>query len=191
VCVERDFAFKKFLHLNVKVFKKIFVIVFLFTLISSSFNYIVFRVYIKTQKKEFRKSLAIENSNLLRTYQVNEHELFVSCRGFEWVDNNKEIIISGKYFDVLSIENTNGIAHITLVEDDKESNLFDRFFSSQKKNQDLLITFLKLMNTLDAPPQILCVPANFSINVPYCFKQLILGVRAGYVLEEIKPPCFV
>ena len=52
---------------------------------------------------------------------MNEEDLFVSKGSLKWKEKNKELVINGVYYEVLSVKLDRGIATIIIVEDAAET----------------------------------------------------------------------
>lgn len=162
----------------------------LLTTIFFSFSFLFFRAYIKSQKAGFRKELGALNASVFKTLEIEQSQLYKNGKGLEWEDGNNELVIDGKYHDVISVSAVGTRALIKFVSDEKESALFDNFFSKQKEGRDVVISFLKMFCginngfalTIENKPELL--PDNLS------FRSVFFQLDDFYSLL-IKPPCLI
>ena len=167
-------------------------IVFLFILISIvlvTVRFSVLQLTIKFQKKTFRHSTLIHNKKKQKVFIISMQSLFVDNNEIEWKENNKEIVVNGKYHEVIEIKKDKNFYQVFAIEDNEENKLFYQFFISENLNKKLVNCFL-LIYSFNAIENCL----NFSIK--NCFKELNNSIyyllKFGTEFENLlfKPPVF-
>ncbi|MGE0567996.1 MAG: hypothetical protein AB7O73_08600 [Bacteroidia bacterium] len=167
--------------------KYLFVGFFILLLAFSIGKYSLFTSYLHFKKIEFRQ-LTISNNTSKKTLTIPLENLFVNESGFEWENNNKELVIDGIYHEVLSITKFDNKAHITIIEDKAENELFHRFFASSQTAKSSLYHFAGwiLFGYLESHPLQFSefIPAEINIHL----KKLTCSLSTGFTQNFIKPP---
>lgn len=110
------------------------VIFFTLIILVIGLRYSLFVSFIQLKKADFRQELLIKNvSNLIRI-EMDRKQLFKDTKTISWKDENKELVLNGKFHEVVSIKDSCGLAIVTLIEDEQENHLFSHFFSLQNKD---------------------------------------------------------
>ncbi|MCE3229143.1 MAG: hypothetical protein K0S32_3694 [Bacteroidetes bacterium] len=109
------------------------------------FNYSFFRAYIKFNKAGFRKELLVSSAASVEKLSMAFTDLYQDKNGIEWHENNKEISILGKFYEVIRVEKGTVNATIFIIKDDKENELFSSFFSKKIKNNYFIFHLAKLV----------------------------------------------
>jgi hypothetical protein len=122
-------------------------------------RFAVLRSVVKVQKKQFRQTALMQQKNELKQLAFLPEDLYKDAKGLEWKENNKEIVLDGKYHEVISIEKKNGSYIVSIIEDRKENELFRNFFEKTDKNGHLADCIL------------LVVGMNFTASPQFEFKQ--------------------
>lgn len=107
--------------------------------------------YLELKKEDFRSQIlktALKNSNV-EQLSILKCDLFKNKNGLEWLENNKEILIEGNYYEVLKLEEKENIIIISLINDKKENKLFSVFFEKNFYHNHLLELILKLHSGLN------------------------------------------
>lgn len=151
-----------------------------------AFNYLGFKTYLKSQKKIFRQQLITASSHLVEQKKVSKDCLFKNANGIEWHENNKEISINGTFYEVLKVEEVNDSAIIYVIKDEKENALFAGYFEKQNKNNDFIISMIKILFGLNHyNPDMIASGNNSTVNYP---RFNIAEFFSVYPSEIIKPP---
>ncbi|MGZ4042982.1 MAG: hypothetical protein ACXVO9_07260 [Bacteroidia bacterium] len=169
--------------------RQIFPILLLIAFSAVIFNYLFFTGFIKIQKQDLRalsfKDLKIE------TIKISANDLYKSKNGVEWHENNSELSVDGNYFEVVEVTSIGADIIIKVVKDEKENKLFGSFFTSQKKNSDILFNLVKLFFNLNLN----AVPVQSPLNVVTSVASKIsifsdIWSDPNYYFKKIKPPQF-
>ncbi len=117
-------------------------------------RFTVLRSVVKVQKKQFRKTVLLQQINELKQITVSADDLYKDTKLIEWKENNKEVVINGKYHEVISVEKKDGCYIVSIIEDSKENELFKNFFEKTDKNGHLAdcITLVLGMNFVTSQP---------------------------------------
>src|ERR1044071_7568784 len=76
---------------------------FILLLLAVTFKFILFTAYIQSHKSNFRSETFRQASGKpLAEYLLPIDKLFKDVNGVEWNDNNREIKIHGKFYEVIS-----------------------------------------------------------------------------------------
>ncbi len=122
---------------------------FIVLLLILCLRFVIFETYISTHKQRFRIEALQRNEKAVKTLAVPLHELYKDFGGIEWKDQNRELVVNGKYHEVLHVEKRGQDALVFIIEDTEEDLLFAEFFSEnddQKNNFNLLTAFLFGLN---------------------------------------------
>ncbi|HQQ94127.1 MAG TPA: hypothetical protein PLQ93_06200 [Bacteroidia bacterium] len=115
----------------------------LILLVNSMF--ILFNQYVSIQKKQFRQESLISGQDHCQEILLNEGDLYRDKPGFEWKEHNRELLIDGKYFEVLKVEHVASGVIVLLIPDVQENLLFASYFQKQKqRNNHLLFSLISL-----------------------------------------------
>lgn len=173
-----------------KLAKKLSPFVILLIIGVITFRFLFFISYIKVQKHNFRDQLIKESKNEVFEVKLAESELFIDKPGFDWKENNKELVIDGVYHEVIAVKKNNGKAIVFLIEDKAENTLFKKFFSANKgihKDFADLIKLLLNLTYLDNNNALALIKVEISdrLNVTD-----LLFEDFKFYLKQIKPPRF-
>ncbi|MCC6369985.1 MAG: hypothetical protein IT236_03150, partial [Bacteroidia bacterium] len=97
------------------------------------FNFLIFSSFISINKSNFREEAIRKHNSGLIQLPMAKLQLYKNAPGIEWKDENKELVIMGQYYEVLSITTTKSGVLVTLIADTEESGLFKKYFSYAKK----------------------------------------------------------
>lgn len=132
--------------------KKLFAILSLTcVLVFSLGSFFIYKVYLRSYKKEFRSFINSQNQDQLITYSVPKNELYISSENMTWEDDNKEVIIHGKLFDVVKTMNLHDQVILSLLPDVRELQLkkeFAELYNDSTKNSSPFMNLLKQMLSL-------------------------------------------
>lgn len=150
-------------------------------------RFAVLHSVVKIQKKQFRHTALMQQKSEWITLTFNSEELYKDTKGVEWKENNKEIVINGKYHEVVSIEKKNGKYCVNIIDDRKENELFRDFFDKIEKKGQLTdcILYVLAMNFIVSDPVGLEQPTGTEIN-----HVTILTLKNGieFSARTEKPP---
>lgn len=133
--------------------KKITIIVTLSVICFLSLgSFLLYKGYLKAYKSDFKAYINLNKQHLpLVKYSILKSELYVNTNLIQWEDENKEIVIEGKLYDIISKTSTNNTIVLDLLEDTKEyelkkefANSFDVEHSKSNSPIKLLKQFLSL-----------------------------------------------
>lgn len=128
-----------------------------------------------------------DNVNTLTFYLSNDH-LFKNKGGFEWKDENKEVVYQGKYYEILEIKQLSDCFVLKVQEDIFENKLISRF-TLLFQNSNQICSFLKNFfhfSVYDSPvlrPQFVKIHSNLWYPV-----VKLLTWKNKYVFSAFKPP---
>jgi hypothetical protein len=118
---------------------------FILLLLAISLRFLLFSLYIYNKKSQFRTEALKTLGKEMVPYTIDASELYHDKPGIEWKDDNKEVVICGVFYEVVSISLHDNIAEIRLVEDKKENELFGRFLLSGNENREQLSELGKIV----------------------------------------------
>lgn len=112
--------------------KKITIIVTLSVICFLSLgSFLLYKGYLKAYKSDFKAYINLNKQHLpLVKYSILKSELYVNTNLIQWEDENKEIVIEGKLYDIISKTSTNNTIVLDLLEDTKEYELKKEFANS-------------------------------------------------------------
>lgn len=122
-----------------------FLLIFIICLISIRFLFFI--GYVQFQKSNLRAQLLNDKNAEIIKLTFTENDIYQDQNGFEWKENNKELVIAGNYFEVLKTEKLNGKIIVSVLADKEEDELIKKFFDNKKTDTDfanLIKDFLNL-----------------------------------------------
>lgn len=126
--------------------------------------------YMQFQKEGFRKQLLLEASQKFTVLTVPLNELFKNKAGVEWKDKNKELVLNGHFYEIITYKVKNDVAEINLLADEAETNLFNSYFAQHHTNKNsnwqLLLALLSINLIEQSSDQLL--NARQAENLKYC-----------------------
>lgn len=154
------------------------------------FNYLIFTAFICFKKSDFRNELLKSNITFkeIKQISVQEEDLFKNKNGIEWKEQNKEILLNGNFYEIIKIESNSNKKIITIVEDNKENELFASFFSHHSNNHIFFYNLLKISFGLD---ELHNFDYNFNQTVSRIFTSSIYidkFIQSDFLESLIKPP---
>jgi hypothetical protein len=153
-----------------------------------AFRFVFFISYVRSQKTEFRRTVIANGLHHLKRIEFPAAELYKNKNGFEWKENNRELVIDGKYFEVISVINTDNLSVVLVIEDSEENELFKKYLTLNKtiqgKYKHLTILFLdfSFIGTYDS----IHFPSIEQNLNQQCANRYLLA--QGKYREMIKPP---
>jgi hypothetical protein len=170
--------------------KKMMAISVLLLLLVLSLSHFIFVRYVKTQKHHFRSQVLKMGVNDVFAYTLIESDLYKDSNGIEWKDEGKELVVNGKYHEIIQISCKNGIATLLLVPDELENKLFSTYFNLRNANPNSLPgTLLHFMGLLFFHG----IQAEFNslkMQMVLFFKGEPPFTLSSYSEKIIKPPMF-
>lgn len=130
----------------------------------------------KIQQKQFKNWLFINHADLItQTYKINKTKLFVNNDIMTWQDENQEIIINGRLFDIVKINKNKDEVILTLFADELEeerlnnlASLFDEDYPLNKKKLQQMVKLVLSLQFQELNHQ----KINFKKQFAY-FKQML------------------
>ena len=173
--------------LSLKILKPILAYLFLATILFTTTPYTVFTALIKLQKGEFRERAISLGSSKSRQIIFSAADLFKDTKKLEWRESNKEILLEGRYYEVVSIQKHGDVYIANITEDLWENDLFELFFNELMENDDLNDFVEMLVQDYE-------LPAEQGLNTPFTgaikhFTQYIEKEMPSLFFRIIKPPC--
>ena len=120
-----------------------FALIALITLIA--FRYLFFLSYLRQQKSEFRAELIRDKHNEVTVLKISLEELFRDKINFEWKNHNKELVIEGKYHEVIKVEKLEKYALVYVIEDQAENDLMSHYFKLDKSKHNQSADLIKIL----------------------------------------------
>lgn len=111
----------------------------------------VFKLFQNSQKANFRAYVS-QNLNQLEQINISPFQLFSDSKNMEWLDENKEIMINGILYDIISIKNSGKTVSLFVINDTKEKALMENYSkvvnsketNSNSSKSNILKSFLSL-----------------------------------------------
>jgi hypothetical protein len=153
-----------------------------------TFRFMFFMSFIRSQKSEFRHQLVKTNNSQITEIEFENSELYADGNGFEWKENNTELIINGVYHEVLGVKKINNRSKVSVIPDTAENALFQTYFGVHKAQQ---FNFEHLVKLLLSITYLNC---NFKLEIKtYLIKKAVanftvLFSKNNFTLNLIKPP---
>lgn len=107
-------------------------------LVFSCGSFFIYKIYLRSYKKEFRSFVNIQKQDKLESYTIPLNQLYVSSAVLKWEDENKEVIIEGKLYDVIAL----------VIQNDQVILSLFRISKSFNSNKSLLISSMILLRIL-------------------------------------------
>ncbi|PBQ34738.1 hypothetical protein CNR22_24165 [Sphingobacteriaceae bacterium] len=123
-----------------------FFLIMVFFLITGRF--LVFMGFLESQKPAFRNYIILNQLSKTVSIKLASEDLFKDKNGLYWQDDNKELVKSGSYFEIVCIKLIKDSAVVFILEDANETRLFQKFFCLTTTNTSLLVEFIKLLSNL-------------------------------------------
>jgi hypothetical protein len=111
-------------------------------------RHVFFISYMKTQKTMFRVANFKNNLSQTKTIEMGIDDLFKDKNGLVWKEHHKELVVDGKYHEVVFIQKKNNKALVFIIEDAEENHLFETFFSLQKSKTIFFVDLIKILGQL-------------------------------------------
>jgi len=168
------------------VCKRIIPFFLLAVLLFGGLRYAIFSSYLRYQKNEFRTNTLLYHQNRLFVLEINKEKLYIDLPGQEWKKNNKELVISGIYHEVLKVEIFENSANVFIIPDEAETRFFENWFKDDKESPTNIAGLLHyIVYSPEQPlkvfnPQHQNTRSYFSSKTHYSFL---------YMKRLFKPPC--
>lgn len=89
-------------------------------------NYFIYKQVTKAHKKEFKAFIRSKYAKK-QTVKIYPSELYSNNSRITWLDHNKEILLDGVMYDIISHTNDGVQVALTVVEDSQEKELMHRY----------------------------------------------------------------
>ncbi|MBA2611939.1 MAG: hypothetical protein H0U95_08215 [Bacteroidetes bacterium] len=156
-----------------------------------TFRFVFFISYIQVQKSGFREELIMNNTQQLSEIKFTAADIYISKNGFEWKEKNKELLINGKYHEVISVTKVNDHFVVKIIADKTENKLFEKFFALNKNAQKGYVDLVKLLLSFnylnDIPLNTVAIFCVGNIKKPHA---VFAFTSTYFLLKQIKPPQF-
>ena len=178
--------------------KKI-VILFSFILITvlSAGTFIIYYSYLSSYQNNYQSYVKKEYKHLNTTkILINPSQLYANTKTIIWEDKNKEVIIDGILYDIISIISNNSKIELTVISDTQEQEIKKQFASSYDLNSTkssnspikLLKQFLafKFLNNSN-------YSFNFQSNQYYSsiYTNYLFSIKSIFISKNTPPPNFL
>jgi hypothetical protein len=171
----------------VKAAKQIFPFFLLAIVILITARFAVFSGYLHSQKIELRKTSLVQQNLKVKKIIFSKEDLFEDRAEYEWKEHNKELVISGSYHEVLSVQKIGESFVVSVIEDKTENELLKGFFEKNTSAQETANNLLYVLQMQYPAPNKLTLkvpPINF-----YSFQQLSKpALCLGFSSSPFLPP---
>lgn len=161
-------------------------------LVFSCGSYFIYKIYLKSYKKEFRSFVNIQKQDKLESYTIPISQLYISSNVLKWEDENKEVIVDGKLYDVISLIIENDQVILALLPDFKELQLkqeFANLFNDSAKNSSPFLNLLKQMLNLKFVSNSFSFLSSDSMN-EVVFTDFLFNLPEVSLKSPFIPPSF-
>lgn len=162
-------------------------LVLLATILLIAGRHAFFMSYMKSQKTLFRAANFKNNLKQTKTVEIALADLFKDKNGLVWKEHRKELVIEGKYHEVVFIQKKKNKVLVFIIEDEKENQLFETFFSLHKSKTNFFVDLIKILGQLTFLKQ---TTDQLHFTVSY-FKKTVqnpLLILKNFQTQLIKPP---
>lgn len=171
-----------------KAARIIFPVFFIFIIGLIGMKFVLFTSYLQFQKVEFRRSVLSKSMQKTKVLYFASNEIYKDTQAIEWKDDNKELLISGKYYEVLAVMKQTALYKVIVIEDIEEDELilsYDQFSEGAGNKFNEYWSVLFCMNFIAA--DVLNISAEyFDINCQFFEKHDLYA--SSYCLDLNKPP---
>ncbi len=172
-----------------KVLKKLVPAIFLLIIGLIAFRFLCFTAYLEFQKADFRTQLINSKEAHVLQLKFKAGDIFNDKDGYEWKENNNELVINGNYYEVVSVTKVKDTYTVKIISDAAEDTLFQTYFSLNNDVNKGYTDLIKLLLDLN------CIDENYydllnhdltrSHSKIYASIQFI---ESSHFLKQIKPP---
>ncbi len=174
-----------------KLLKKLLPYSLLLIISLTAFRFIFFISFVQSQKTNFREDVLHKNQNLVSEIKFLNTDAFVNKNGYEWHENNKELVVNGFYYEVISVIKLKNSVLVKVIADKNENDLFKNFYSLNNNTKQgcihlvkMLLSFVYVCNSTI----IQIAPSVFNLSTKAQSNTQFLDFY--YFLKQIKPPQF-
>jgi len=173
---------------KIEFLKRSFATFFLLVFTVIAFKFLFFTSFIKSQKRDFRKQLIEHSSEKIFDIKIALKDLLIDKPGFDWKEKGKELVINGVYHEVIKIRKDKEHVIVSLIEDSKENEMFNRYFCLNKDMQNDYSELMELLLDFD------CIDQRTTYSIQMFFvknETSLLDVtfsESDFLKEIIKPP---
>ncbi|MEO6305533.1 MAG: hypothetical protein ABIP51_20385 [Bacteroidia bacterium] len=163
----------------------------LLTISIVAFRFLFFISYIQSQKSDFRKQLIFDETKQVVELTFSSEDIFIDKNGFEWKENNNELVINGAYYEVISVVMGKNEVVVKIIADEAEDDLFQHYFCLNKESKNGYLELIKLLlnfTYIHNDHSSFSIPNIATIRSTIHSKVQFLDQH--YFLKQIKPPQF-
>ena len=174
-----------------KLLKKLLPYSLLLIISLTAFRFIFFISFVQSQKTNFREVVLHKNQNLVSEIKFLNTDAFVNKNGYEWHENNKELVVNGFYYEVISIIKLKNSVLVKVIADKNENDLFKNYYSLNNNTKQGYVNLVKMLLSFvyvcnNNTTQI--TPSFFNLSPKTQYNTQFLDFY--YFLKQIKPPQF-
>lgn len=171
-------------------------IIFTFILITifSIGSFFVYTCYLSSYQNAYQAYAKSKKNNLLTSQiLINPAQLYTNSKTISWEDDNKEVVINGVLYDVVSVKLQKGEVVLTVLSDKQEQEIKNQFastydVSSSKSSNSpikLLKQFLafKFVNNTATLGDFILNTNEINSNTKYTF-----CITSVFLSQETPPP---
>jgi hypothetical protein len=149
-------------------------------------RFALFRTAVKYQKKEFRQTVLLQNRHEMEKITMKAGDLYRDVQGIEWKESNKELVIKGKYHEVVAIEKNGKEFVVYIIADTRENELFRSFFDNDNNNHfaESITLLLSLTFITPAPVEF---DENSAMRINHHLQSSLKSLPGFYCGIEIPP----
>lgn len=174
-----------------KLLKKLFPYSLLLIISLTAFRFIFFISFVQSQKTNFREDVLHNNQNLVSEIKFLNTDAFINKNGCEWHENNKELVVNGIYYEVISVTKLKNSVLVKVIADKNENDLFKNYYSLNNNTKQDYVNLVKMLlsfvyvcynNTIQIIPSFFNLSTKTQTNTQF--------LDFYYFLKQIKPPQF-
>ncbi len=156
-------------------------------------HYFIYKSVLKSHKKEFKTYIRSHFAKI-EQIEIAPSELYTNTNQLTWLDENKEVLLNGIMYDIVSLKTEGGKVVLNVVKDKDEKELMNRYQkqfndiyengNTGKKNNNLIKDFLSLKYFQNRNSAICVFAKEFN---PFSRRQFVLneGFRSSLFLPPI------
>jgi hypothetical protein len=171
----------------------------IFTLILIAFfslgNFFIFSCYLSSYQNAYQSYVKDGQEYISSTkILINPSQLYVNCKTISWEDDNKEVVVNGILYDIVSITSYKGKTILTVLSDQQEQEIKKQFAStydtqSTKSSNNnpikLLKEFLALKFLNDTKE---CADLFLNQNASLAYAEYSFSIKQVFLSQETLPP---
>jgi hypothetical protein len=171
-------------------YKKLICICCAALILAMQFQHFAFVSFIHFKKSDFKKTSSFSASTNCITLKISTENLYKNHAGISWEDDNKEIVLNGKFYDIKRIFLKGNYTILFVISDASETVAFLNYFANDKPLKNSLINLLKFLGDFQftLSYSYLFYPINYNAN---SFSERFNFYKFKYFSCSIKPPQFL